>query len=468
MSKSRKRRSSRLPDKLIMADSINLYREDFQISQDNESELNNLLLTKDSQESPVSYPNSRIKEISDIETEDISELLESQEGEVNRKLQSIKAKYTLPTAIIEEEAIESGGSSTFINSHRNYDFPDFEGLNNPKNFFDSYETKKFDSGIMSKRPKTLKKGSIEVKVDKENHPDSKMKQKINHVKNSFKKVLKERTNFENELILEKDGYFDGQPFCKTFDYTTNNKVNSAKGNSTLRRLNLRKNTPIFEASKTIDDDKENYRISEFSFKKTKEIPRSGILGSKFNRSFKHLRKNSYTSERVKRRNNSYSQKKKKADISNELIKKSNKIIKERNIQKTKTTNFLMKLKQKLSKTSEEYIKNKKLNAMKSEKALKFSKYLEMNKKKNMMMKQRRNSACVKESSLKEEKIKVMEETIKNQNMFIKSLINKIDTMKNLEDILVENEKLKMENRVLKIDLLKMKSNNFLKKCSNCR
>lgn len=467
----RKRRKNRMRDKLAMADTLNLFREDFHCKKHRLSDLNRLLIAKDDQESPVSYPNSRIKEISDIETEDISELLESQEGEVNRKLESIKAKYTQPSAVIEEEPVESGGSSVFVNSHRNYELAEIEHIEDPRGVFSSFETKNFSSAFMNKKPKNLKKLEHISSKDRSRskHRQKKVLQerdeRVNNVKNSFKRVLKEKTNFEQDCFFFKEGYMSDKSFCKTFDHgTRRTALDTSGGQSTLRRLNLRRNPTDRE------NDKENQRVSDFTFKKNsnrkKKNRKDSVLGSKFNRSYKHLRRKSYDINKIYKRNNSFSQRKKKVNISNDLINKK-KSLKKKKMKKSSTSNFLMKLKRKLSKTSEEYIKKNKLMGVNSDKALKFSKYLEMSKRKNMLIRNTRDSYSRGESE-KDQKIRVMEETIKNQNLFIKSLISKIDNMKNFEEVLIENQKLKSENRNLKIDMLKSRNNKFLKKCNNCR
>lgn len=521
----RARRNSNMDKKLVLSDSINLYREDkLRQKGTREGDLNTLLLTKDSQESPRVYTQSRIKEISDIETEDISELLESTDGEVHKKIESLKAKYTLTTTVIQEEAIESS-SSTLVNSNREGDtteeFEMFNIDNNPKNFFSSFETRKMDSSsILFKKRKGFKKQELEAHCDKENIPDRSLQKRVKNVKKSFKRVLKEKTNFEQEFhhklhsnYFDRDDEDSARNFCKTFDHGSHQRF-PKDSQSTLRRLNLRKDNDEdlqeFEEEKLEEVDfcsdtkkfkklnalkrldglrkLENLDNNTFWREKDDKLRRAqkGFAHPKFNKSSKHIR-NARKNGRFKKRNHSFSQKKMNTpNLSFESRKKSTTTIVQnyksaknpkyqknypkipKNLQKKRASNFLLKLKKKLSKTSEEYLRKNKLKGINSEKTLKFSKYLEMNKQKNLSsLKQRRNSSFVQKENTKAEKIRVMEETIKNQNMFIKSLLDKIDKMENFQGIIEQNDKLRTENRGLKIDMLKLRSSDFLGKCRHC-
>lgn len=519
----RTRRNSNMEQKLLIRDEIKLYREDAENQSGSmNTDLDTLLKAKDNQESPMKFRTCRIKEISDMETEDISELLESNDGEVHKKIESLKAKYTLTTTVIEEEAIESG-SSTVVNSNRNLDttgeFETFNIDNNPRNFFSSFETKKIDSSsVLVKKRRGFKKQELEAHFDKENIPDCTLQKKIKHVRKTFKRVLREKTNLEHDFQHKlNSNYFDesgsDSNFCKTFDLGSHQRQ-ADSGQNTLRRLNLRKtneedsdeckNENLYEMDfcsnirtiqktnniKDLDSLKklDNGENNAFWREKDDKLRRAkkSFTSQKFNNSSKHLRR-MRKGGRFRRKNHSFSQKKVTPNISFETRKKSTTTIMQntrktsktqkypkqpakmpKNAYKNRASSFLMKLKRKLSKTSEEYLRKNKLKGINSEKTLKFSKYLEMNKQKNIAsFKKRRNSSFVQKESPKGEKIRVMEETIKNQNLFIKSLLAKIEKMENFEDVLVENEKLKTENRGLKIDMLKLRSSDFLGKCRRC-
>lgn len=168
-----------LPNK---KETLNLYREDT-LPNLSEQDLKILLKAKDSQDSPQTQ-NSFIKEISDFEeTEETSLLFESLDEGVIKKLESIKAKYTLPTVIIEEEAVESG-TSTLINSGRR-EGKEFVA---PKDFFESFE----DYG---KNEDCGKNEDFKTKGER--------RKKKGEVVERFRRVLEERGGNKLIFFLEK-------------------------------------------------------------------------------------------------------------------------------------------------------------------------------------------------------------------------------------------------------------------------